>query len=80
MSVWLTVDDLSNKLNCSEQYVRYLISGRKRKYSNRVKLDMPKIPENLIKVTYYGESKKRIKYFVHSTVLQVLNNQKNTKK
>jgi hypothetical protein len=72
MSVWLTVDDLSRKLNCSSQYVRYLISGRRRIYSNRTTMDMPKIPESFVRVAYYGESKKRIKYFIHSAILQIL--------
>jgi hypothetical protein len=67
MSLWLTVPEVANKLNCSTQYVRYLISGRTRKYPNRIKQDSPVIPYNAINVIRYGN---KIKYYIHVSAFE----------
>lgn len=77
---WMTVQEMAYKLDCTAQYVRYLISGRNRKYENRVKKDLPKIPQNLIKVTYYGKNRDRVKYSIHNSVIQLIRNSKKKNK
>jgi hypothetical protein len=80
MNLWLTVQDLAKELKCSEQYIRYLISGRNRKYTNevtktlRIKKDLPKINPSMIRCERIGFSEKRIKYYIHNSVLSLLKN------
>jgi hypothetical protein len=74
---WLTVKEASEILNCSVQYVRYLIAGRNRKYPNRIKTDDGVIPKSLIKI---DGTPKKPKYLIHEFAVQTLKQIKNNKK
>ncbi len=76
MSVWLSVQQVASELKCSQQYVRYLISGRKRIYPNRVVLEKPRFNENEVEVVFNG---KRVKYNIHNSAMRKLINIKNAK-
>jgi len=69
MNIWLTVKEVSTELECSEQYVRYLIVGRTRKYGDRTRKESPKIDERYMRVIRNG---RRIKYLIHSSILEKL--------
>lgn len=69
MNIWLTVKELSAELQYSEQYVRYLIAGRSRKYGDRTRKESPKINEKYIRKINNG---RRVKYLIHSSILETL--------
>ena len=73
MNIWLTVPEVANKLNCSTQYVRYLVSGRTRKYSNRIRKEFPIIPDTAINVVRYGN---KIKYYIHVSAFEKIKKMK----
>lgn len=74
---WLTVKEASEILNCSVQYVRYLIAGRNRIYPNRTKTNDGIIPKSLVK---FGGTIKKPKYLIHEFAINNLIKIKNNKK